>query len=498
MSKNEKIFSLIAVFLLVVSLLPIIRLGFYNHPTGDDYYYGVEAHRVWAETHSIPDVLAEAKKGVAAQYQVWQGTYSGMFLMYLAPNVFGDNLYHWVTCVILLCLVGSIFFLAKQLLAGMLHTPASTWLITASVLSMLCVQTVDFQPESFFWYNGSMYYTGFFSATLFFIGLQCKYILWQNKSSSNKALGVLSFPLAVFLCLFAFFLAGGNYVSFLFALLTTIGIAGWLFLIKRKKPAITISIVSLCMLVGFFISAAAPGNRVRQGDMWKIPAHQAIVKALIQGVSFCKGWFDPWWILALVIITPFLWKGFEKTSFRFRLPLVVIGFAYGIFCSMSCPTFYTMNSTGPARAVAIMYYGFAVFVFFSYGYLLGFLQRVFAGSQGLRSAKETSGRGAIVFGFLIVAACIGLQIYTHDFKDFTAVRAFRCLSGGEAAAYEEEYRGRLTILADPNVPDVVFAPYAHQADLLYVGDLSDDPGEPTNRRVAEYFGKSSVRVDWNH
>ena len=32
---------------LLASLVPLVWLGRYNYPTGDDYYYGTEAHLVW-------------------------------------------------------------------------------------------------------------------------------------------------------------------------------------------------------------------------------------------------------------------------------------------------------------------------------------------------------------------------------------------------------------------------------------------------------------------
>ena len=39
--------------ILLLSLIPLIWLGRYNYPTGDDYYYGAETHLVWQQTGSI-------------------------------------------------------------------------------------------------------------------------------------------------------------------------------------------------------------------------------------------------------------------------------------------------------------------------------------------------------------------------------------------------------------------------------------------------------------
>ena len=79
--------------ILLLSLIPLIWLGRYNYPTGDDYYYGAETHLVWQQTGSIIQTLDAACAGVADSYQIWQGTYSALFLMYLAPNVFSNTAY---------------------------------------------------------------------------------------------------------------------------------------------------------------------------------------------------------------------------------------------------------------------------------------------------------------------------------------------------------------------------------------------------------------------
>ena len=59
--------------ILLLSLIPLIWLGRYNYPTGDDYYYGAETHLVWQQTGSITQTLDAACAGVADSYQIWQG-----------------------------------------------------------------------------------------------------------------------------------------------------------------------------------------------------------------------------------------------------------------------------------------------------------------------------------------------------------------------------------------------------------------------------------------
>lgn len=96
--------------------------------------------------------------------------------MYLAPNAFSNTAYHLVTFVILLLLCGGIFYLLRSLVCHFLPGTCGEWITISSVFSFLCIQTVAFQSDSFYWYNGSMYYTGFFAVTLFFLGTLLRYL----------------------------------------------------------------------------------------------------------------------------------------------------------------------------------------------------------------------------------------------------------------------------------------------------------------------------------
>lgn len=493
----EKMAAYILLFLMTASLLPVMYLGRYNHPTGDDYYYGAETKAVWEETGSTWQVLKEAVKGVGLQYNRWQGSYSAMLLMYLPPNIYNGWAYHLVTPVILLLLTGAAFYLLKPLVCRLLDGSTYLWLILSSLTVMLWVQTVPFQGESFFWYNGSMYYTGYFAITLFFLGMAVRYSLDQKKHRLPVML------------LLAVFLAGGNYVSMLPALLILFLLEAVL-LLRKKRQARGMAVVCLVASICFLINILAPGNQVRKDGMWNIPAWKAIFKSLLQGLQYIRGWSSGWLFLALFLLTPFLWKAFSKTSFRFRYPLAVTGLAYGVFCSMSCPTFYTMNSTGPARVVAIVYYSYHLLIIGVYSYLLGYACQFLQKRKAALAGKNDTGsillpkslawenrmwkgrmrKVAICTAFVLLA---GIQT-VRGASGTTVGKAVRLLESGEAAAYEQEYQERMRLLEDARVQDVIFLPYEHQPEMLYVGDFAGDPQDETNRKAAQYFHKNSICV----
>ena len=438
--------------ILLLSLIPLIWLGRYDYPTGDDYYYGAETHLVWQQTGSIIQTLDAACAGVADSYQIWQGTYSALFLMYLAPNVFSNTAYHLVTFVILLLLCGGIFYLLCPLFRRFLPGTCGEWITVSSILSFLCIQTVEFQCDSFYWYNGSMYYTGFFAVTLFFLGTLFRYL--------DNGKRILLLPLL----LFAVFLGGGNYVSLLPCMLLSVTIT-LLLLLQKNKKAYICGITSVVLLLSFAVSAIAPGNHVRQSGMWKIPAWKAIAKCLLQGIRYTFAWTGLWWVLAALLLLPVFLRILQKKNGAFfSHPILFTGYAYGLFCSMSCPLFYTMNSTGPGRAVAIVYYMFLLISFAVLFYWIGF---VLLKMQARPNPSEK-------------------------------IEVIRVLTDGEAAAYAAEYEDRLLLLNDPEVTDVILTPFTHQPALIYTGDLPGDPEDPTSRKVAQYFQKTSLYVNYGN
>lgn len=487
MEKMERTTTYILLFIMLISLLPVMYLGKYDHPTGDDYYYGADTRAAWERTGSLIATVAEAARGTIYQYKNWQGTYSAMLLMYLPPNLFGEWAYHLFTSVILAALSGGIFYVMKPLVCHMINGSVRLWLIFSSLLTLLCVHTLPSQGEAFFWYNGSMYYTGYFAAMLFFFGLLLRRM-------TNPARGQLAAAGVL-----AVFLAGGNYVTLLpIILVVFLATAGLLF---RHRPAAkeTGAILAL-LLVGFGVSAAAPGNRVRQADMWNIPAWKAIAKSLLQGMRYLGAWTSIWLLLTLIILTPLLWNALSKTKFRFRHPLPVAGLAYGLFCSTSCPTFYTMNSTGPARAVAVVYYSFIFSFLFVYVYLLGYLYRIKTEKMWFSHiGRNMAGKGVLICRAVPAILCVVLltvQIISGAAWETTFGKAVTLLASGEAAAYEQEYQQRLRILEDEEVRDVVFQPYKNQPEMLYVGDFHSDPQHDTNQKAAQYFHKNSICVDY--
>ena len=330
-----------------------------------------------------------------------------------------------------------------------------------------------------------MYYTGFFAVTLFFLGTLFRYL--------DNGKRILLLPLL----LFAVFLGGGNYVSLLPCMLLSVTIT-LLLLLQKNKKAYICGITSVVLLLSFAVSAMAPGNHVRQSGMWKIPAWKAIAKCLLQGIRYTLAWTGLWWVLAALLLLPVFLRILQKKNGAFfSHPILFTGYAYGLFCSMSCPLFYTMNSTGPGRAVAIVYYMFLLISFTVFFYWIGFVLLKMQARPTPPERIEVSGK-LNTARYLAMAVLLFSILCTGLWQETSAMKAIRVLTDGEAAAYAAEYEDRLLLLNDPKVTDVVLTPFTHQPALIYTGDLPGDPEDPTSRKVAQYFQKTSLYVNYGN
>ena len=110
--EKDKLAAVLLTVFFALQIIPLLYLGRFNHPTSDDFKYGTYSHTAWQETGSLAAVLEAAAKGVAEDYQTWQGSYSALFLMRLEPSVFGEKYYGLVPFIMLgLLSIGTLYFL---------------------------------------------------------------------------------------------------------------------------------------------------------------------------------------------------------------------------------------------------------------------------------------------------------------------------------------------------------------------------------------------------
>lgn len=482
---NDKTLAVLAVLALAGSLLPLLILGFYNHPCADDYNYGLYAAQAVRAGGSPLAVLSAAARKTAETYQNWQGTFSAIFLMSLHPAVFGEGVYVVTPFLMLGTLVFSTFFFLKALCVERFGMKKTHWVILSCCLCFFNTQFAPSAFEGFYWYNASLFYTFFYGVCLCCYALLLKFLYAERTGSAVGAL--------LGAALLSVVIGGGNYPTALLSFL--IFTAALAFTFCKRFPLSKRLGAGLCLLLegaAFLISVLAPGNAVRQGKFTSHPgAAEAVGKALLSAVQKCMEYTTVPFLLGLLLLVPLLYRCARELKFSFPCPLLAPLLAVCILGVEMTPPIYAMTSLGAQRIHDLYYYTYCLLMAAVVFYLCGWLSHRY----GIRQQGEKSRDRAP--GFMVGTAallCVSL-LCSPNFRSIHCVSAAVSIKNGVAQEYDRQMKARLALCLDPTVKDVVLEPLTVRPPLFanWSPGTTDDPENVTNRRMAEFYGKNSVR-----
>lgn len=480
--------AVLCVIVLVCTLIPMLILAFYDHPCSDDYNYGLYAVQAVRSGGTFWDVLQAAGRKTAETYQNWQGTFSAIFLMALQPSIFGDQYYAITPFLMLGALLLSTFFFLKTVFVDRLGMSRADCGIVSCMVSFFSIHCLPSAFEGFYWFNGALFYTFFYSLSLFLYTFLLKFFY----APSRKA--AVADWIAAFIL--AFLIGGGNYPTALLSILVLLCAAGWTF---YKKVPVSKRIGALACLLSetasFYINISAPGNAVRQSYFPTHPnAIDAICKALVEAVRAVTDFTSIPFLLALLVLIPLLYRCAHRVNFRFPYPLLALIAAICILGVEMTPPLYAMDNTGAARMQDLYYYTYCLLAIAVIFYFCGWFSHRWTLSS--QHGKNTDlPKRAVVFGAL-VCFCVSF-LCQPELRDVSGVNAFLSLKNGEAQAYDQQVETRLTLYLNSELQDVVVSHYTVHPRLLQpsgVPDITADPENLTNQRVAAFYGKNSVRL----
>ena len=498
MKKKTLIYILTAIFF--ISLIPMYMIGNYAHPSVDDYYYGVETSKVWQNTGSFSEVVKTSYSEMLTTYKDWQGNFSAIFLMRLQPGIYGEG-YYVITPIILITsfVVAMLSFfyygLRKWFNAGKTAATAAALCITFCALHFTYVPS-----DSFYWYNGAIYYTFFYALMLFLFLIVT--VLLKSESNVAKVIAVIvGLPLS-------FIVGGGNYATALVTAVLLLVIVVWHIIVKDKK-IIPVALLTIAMLAGFAISILAPGNAIRQEYAGEGPG---VIKALLY--SFAYGGYNiassttfPVAVLWIAMLTVF-YKMAASSKLKFRYPLLMLLFTFGIFCCQGTPVFYAQGLRMPYRMMNIIYFSYYIFMTWNLIYFMGWLNRKFGEAKILKvfagiydnTACRNKLTIAIVIAFCI--GCIGLCNVTEkenggaSFSNLPAgVSATYSLITGEASAYDKELSDRAEYLSATTETTVVVPELSVTPEIIFHSDITKDPTHWKNQHLCLYYNKQFIYIE---
>ena len=477
-----RVIALMLALALVLSLVPLYLAARYDVAGPDDYRYGKTTHAVYEETHSFGAVLSEAARVTGETYTDWQGSFAAIFLMALQPAIFGEACYRFAPYLLLSVFVLSVFALVLTFSEQLAcvgrerrdERPAS--LSMALLAALALVQCQPATVDAFYWYNGGVYYTFFFSLALLLVAL------WIRRLQRKSVFQWIAMPVLALL------IGGGNLVT---AFLMT-GLFVLLLLceaiLKKRVDALTV-LVLLVLLAAFLVNAFAPGNAVRAATETERSkgALSAVLSALKDAVTYGGRWLLTPPALLTLCIVPLAWRIVPKTGMRFPMPLFVWIGAFLFFAAGFTPTEFALGHAGEDRLINIQYDLFVLLLWGAAVYTTGAVKR---------TARRVTGKlcGVSAAG-LVSVGLLGAFLSLAVTRSGAAVSAARILINGNAASYAEAWQERFELLSDEAETDILLPKLDKKPPLLCTLEPDTDEGGFYywyNEQIADYYGKTRV------
>lgn len=475
-------YIIIAIFLL--SLIPLFYIASYLHPGVDDYIFGAETYHVWNSSHSLLDTLQAAARVSVRIYNTWQGSFSACFLMALQPDVFGC--YQLTPFILIVPFIFANYWLAYLLIYKYLRADRWQYLIVCTTIVLMSMQCLPSLVEAFYWYNGAIYYTFYYSVFLLLTGFIIKSIY-----SPSKLKRILYGILACATCMF---MGGGNFMTGLLIPVLFITVILVLLVSKRKVPFILYVTFAIFMLA-FIINVIAPGNECRAKYVESISALEAI------GLSFTNGCYNisqfttPTTAALFLFLSPILYILTKRVEFKFPHPIPVVLGSYCIYCTLFTPTCYALGNPGSGRNFNIYFYCYIWLIVGNMFYILGAIrQKAQAGSLICKDLTSLAGhlknafmqRRALIY--IITLFLFGITILQSA---SSSKRTLKDLTSGKAISYHKAMEERL-LEYKSDKQDIVVPALEKIPATISSMDITPDKGHWINQGVSSYYNKRSI------
>lgn len=467
-----------AVFLLIITLVPLLRLTVYAVPWYDDYNYGSIIKGCLQEDYSVMSALKGAVFGVRREWYAWQGTFSSIFFMILMPAVWGEQYYFLGPVFLIVLLTVSVYVFVRTLLSCMFQADRLSGIALSALVTTMVLMLIYSAQTGFYWYNGGVHYVGMHSFMLLLAAAWIKMLTGKGKIS------------AVFLFLWSLLgavLAGGaNYVTALQGLLLGLSLVA-LGLLLRKTRVFLLMPSLFVYGFAFYKNIIAPGNNTRKNALgWKQgDALSAILNSFVEAIRHTGIFTGPITIAIMILLIPLICYIVKRTKFTFRFPGLISLWSFCLFATGFTPSLYVLGNAGLSRTLNAVKITFQLLLLFNEIYWIGYLQK--------ERHTEEQERPCVWWFYPLVGSAMLLIfcLTSNQAGNYSAYGAYYYVHTGEAYNFHQEYLERVELLKSEE-PNVVLKPYVYRPWFLCAGELSDDPDNESNRSLASWYGKSSV------
>lgn len=487
---QSEIFCAVIVILLIIVCIPLFAVARYNYMSADDFGYGYITRIAIVEGQPWK-IFGLAAQQAAATYQTWQGSFTALFLFALHPGIWGEEYYRWGIYIILAFLTITQFVFILRLQGKGLESVGLVRLVSLCALLYLPqIFYVPYPEECFYWFNGSLYYTIFYSLQILLFS-EIFVLLRFPEHLKGKHYIFLGWML----CL-AVIIGGGNLATALATSLALCLLCIGLFA-KKHPRRFYVCAVTVFLLVAFMVNIIAPGNAVRGQS----PGYHLIspVYTIFLAMWHCMiniySWTGPQMWLILFTAAPLLWNVAgvirRNRGFSFRFPIIASILFFGIYASQLAPTTYVEGTFGPPRMGDMMWFSYVFLLFVVEGYWLGWFQCCFMEGKNLKKG----GLFVVSWHGLLQLSCLALWcmlVLSTNVKISSTYKAWAAVRSGEAQKYAAENEERLRLLLDPSVKDVYLKKIEHKVEPIFHDDIGENSEGVFNIAMAKFYRKNKV------
>ncbi|MFN4144300.1 MAG: hypothetical protein ACK4GN_00635 [Runella sp.] len=456
--------NLFNVGLLVLAVVPLLALAFYNHPSPvDDYCY-------------IDTVFKYGYfEAMNYYYTGWTGRYFGIWLNHSNPLIVRwAGGFKGLSFVLVLGFVGSTFLLLKQIFSR--QSPLFVLGLVGGVVFLYVLKMMSV-VEAFYWMAAFVTYTIPNILTLYWIVVMMR---WYQ-----LPIGRLKNLTAIWAAFLVFAVIGCSETNLTIMVLLVGGWWGYRWVIERRWDWFAVFLVAVaafsCVL--FFSS---PGNAQRiggnpEGRNILFSATQSLF--LIGKLSF--GWLTQTPLVVFTIlwiaILPAVFKKHENSQQYFAAPIWVAGMAYlGVLFVQVFPSYYGIGIEPAPRVINSVYLYFLLGWFYVVAVMV---QRAFC--YNWLHAQEWYLPPSIkaVLALLILITALLSPNFRMLYGDWLR---------GRAAAYDTELKQRYAYIQATPGDTVYVAPLKHRPQSLFLDDANPNPAHWWSKCMGGYFGKKAV------
>lgn len=455
-----------------MALLPILYICIRCNFMSDDFYDLCDFRRFDG------NIIVAAFSYIEYIYQTWLGTYFAKFLVPFSPLNIGNV--QGLRIMMTLCtlvFVAAFFLFIKSIVHYLGWEENVVYMLSGILLFILFF--CNAYPEAFYWFSGCVAYL--LPIELGLLGIVGMIYAEEKR---RKLLLVLS-------CICVFLMSGGA--------LQGAGLGCYLifllfahYIVEKKKISTYYGMVFGAAVVGALINTLAPGNYIRHTEvddtgLHFVPAFFCSVKIVVKQImDFCSNPFYLLFLIGVFVIGVKCIPAFSHGLLRFLVTVAAV-FAIPVVCAY--PVVLAYNASG------IEYFANRNHFLLDFSILLSCCGIMLLFGMQMQKCRFFRW-GTVSMVLLGIFSAMILLMNFSAIRDQAGVYMWRNVLNGKIKEHYALVEAMYEKIENSQDEDVVIS----QSELTlvprgcYYDAVVMDPESWTNKAIAEFYGKKTVRL----